>query len=341
MEQANQTNVPDLATTLVRTDVMLAALACTSKDESRYYLHGVYLHQVNGMVRTVATDGHRMFIYARPKAEGEELPDWLDAGVIIPADGLKPRLALLDSVAHVAFATDAPHVVLSDLSKTCSFRMAPIDGTFPDYQRILDETKALEPRELGELSSTAYNSAYLKGVGDLAKTLGPKDGTKSVRIFGGGDELSPSLITFPDCPGAILILMPIRAAQTIDRASVSVLAVAINGTVSALKAHRTRWADKLATAKAKKHNHDEIDAKIAEYDARIAKVIADCFPVALPAPSGEATEAATDGATETPAELAEASQASPYAIAGAIEPESNVVGFPAGLPAADYAPVVH
>jgi DNA polymerase-3 subunit beta len=107
-----------------------------STEETRYYLNGVYLHVATGeagpVLRCVATDGHRL---ARIDAE---LPAGADgmAGVIVPRKTVAELRKLLDdddaviavsvSETKVRFAT--PAIVLT--SKV-------IDGTFPDYSRVI------------------------------------------------------------------------------------------------------------------------------------------------------------------------------------------------------------
>jgi DNA polymerase-3 subunit beta len=107
-----------------------------STEETRYYLNGVYMHVATGeagpVLRCVATDGHRL---ARIDAE---LPAGADgmAGVIVPRKTVAELRKLLDdddaviavsvSETKVRFAT--PAIVLT--SKV-------IDGTFPDYSRVI------------------------------------------------------------------------------------------------------------------------------------------------------------------------------------------------------------
>lgn len=95
-----------------------------SNEATRYYLCGVHLHSTaEGGIRAVATDGHRL---AHNTASGmPQVP-----AVIIPAKtvGIVPA-GVVDvalSQNKVRFAT-ADTVIVSKL----------IDGTFPDYQRVI------------------------------------------------------------------------------------------------------------------------------------------------------------------------------------------------------------
>lgn len=94
-----------------------------SNEETRYYLNGVYLHAVDGKVVAVATDGHRL---ARHIGADANIP----AGIIIPRKtvGLIPKGEVVVDISDTKIRiTQDDTVVTSKL----------IDGTFPDYQRVI------------------------------------------------------------------------------------------------------------------------------------------------------------------------------------------------------------
>ncbi len=107
-----------------------------STEETRYYLNGIYFHvtegEVGGVLRAVATDGHRL---ARVETE---IPAGADGmpGVIIPRKSVAELRKLLD---------EGPEEVEVALSETrIQFRIGAvmltsklIDGTFPEYQRVI------------------------------------------------------------------------------------------------------------------------------------------------------------------------------------------------------------
>jgi DNA polymerase-3 subunit beta len=110
-----------------------------STEETRYYLNGVYLHEASNdsgdpVLRAVATDGHRLARIEMPLPSGASgMP-----GIIIPRKAVGELKKLTEentgeieislSESKIKFATD--NVVL--LSKL-------IDGTFPDYERVIPE----------------------------------------------------------------------------------------------------------------------------------------------------------------------------------------------------------
>jgi hypothetical protein len=272
-----------------------AALTCTQDDGGRYYLEGVYVHAVDSDYRVVGTDGHRMFVYSVPipRKEVDQQPAWLEKGVIIPREGLKERLALFaklkSSVVSLSYQIDAPWLSLADPLDQCTFKLQPVNGTFPAYQRSFDTLKVFEARAGGEeMTSVAYDASYLKGVGDLAKLLE----ADTVRVFGGGNSVDaedkaitdPTLIVFPEAPQAVLILMPKTTSQQLGFGAARVLSGAVAGSVAALRAHRTRWQnvidDPQSSARAKK----DAAAKVADYDRRIEAIAANAERPALPPP---------------------------------------------------------
>nr|WP_278377031.1 DNA polymerase III subunit beta [Brucella anthropi] len=96
---------------------------CISTDETRYYLNGVYLHAVEGRLVAVATDGHRLMRNTGPEGT-------MDYGVILPRKlvGLLPKGAVTVELSqNKVRVTSGSTVITSKL----------IDGTFPDYVRVI------------------------------------------------------------------------------------------------------------------------------------------------------------------------------------------------------------
>lgn len=126
-----------------------------STEETRYYLNGIYLHETESegarVLRAVATDGHRLARVEEPLPEGaEKIP-----GVIIPrktvlevrklADETTEPVTIALSETKIAFEFDAGRIKL--VSKL-------IDGTFPDYERVIprdnDKLLRVNKREFAE-----------------------------------------------------------------------------------------------------------------------------------------------------------------------------------------------
>ena len=107
-----------------------------STEETRYYLNGIYLHIADAgktsMLRAVATDGHRLAQAELPRPKGAEgMP-----GVIIPRKTVHELHRLIEESADtVNVAVSASKVRFEIGSVTLTSKL--IDGTFPDYGRVI------------------------------------------------------------------------------------------------------------------------------------------------------------------------------------------------------------
>ena len=124
-----------------------------SNEETRYYLNGIYFHASETsdvpMLRAVATDGHRLARVEIPLPEGaKDMPS-----IIIPRKAVVEIRKLIDDWS------DDIDVSLSD-AKIC-FSIGDIvlstkliDGTFPDYERVIpsgnDKTMHVDCKGLSE-----------------------------------------------------------------------------------------------------------------------------------------------------------------------------------------------
>src|SRR5262249_8307337 len=105
-----------------------------STEETRYYLNGLYLHVAdNSHLRGVATDGHRLAWLDLPMPAGaDEMP-----GIIVPAKTVAILIKLLKRRApetvSLRFSDRLIEILLPSLVLTAKL----IDGTFPDYVRIV------------------------------------------------------------------------------------------------------------------------------------------------------------------------------------------------------------
>ena len=107
-----------------------------STEETRYYLNGVYMHVAQGesgkVLRCVATDGHRLARIDAP------LPDSADdmPGVIVPRKTVNELHRLIadgDSVVRIGLSENKIRFAFGNIVLTSKL----IDGTFPDYERVI------------------------------------------------------------------------------------------------------------------------------------------------------------------------------------------------------------
>ena len=223
--------ISELETVKLPIPLVLAAASCSSTEETRYYRNGVFLHSKEGAVRIVATDGHRLFIAShKPELEeGQKLPSWLEDGIIVPNLMLKERLRLIGKVVEkfqtveVSYAAGAPKVLLSDIVGECTFKVQPVAGTFPDYQKLIGGfAGAFDPGSRSDFEPVGFQGPYLKAVGEIAKTLE----AGNVGIYASkADEAA--IVTFQGCPGVVLYLMPTRFDDVMPADTVRILQPAI------------------------------------------------------------------------------------------------------------------
>jgi DNA polymerase-3 subunit beta len=107
-----------------------------STEETRYYLNGIYVHAANSndvpMLRAVATDGHRLARMELPLPEGAAgMP-----GVIVPRKTVNELRKLLDEFEQdVAIALSDTKIRFTFGTTVLTSKL--IDGTFPDYDRVI------------------------------------------------------------------------------------------------------------------------------------------------------------------------------------------------------------
>ncbi|MDA1097488.1 MAG: DNA polymerase III subunit beta [Proteobacteria bacterium] len=105
-----------------------------STEETRYYLNGIYLHAPEDapVLRGVATDGHRLAHIEISLPEGAGgMP-----GVIMPRKAALEVHKLIEDgegVIEIALSDSKIRFSLGDIVLTSKL----IDGTFPDYQRVI------------------------------------------------------------------------------------------------------------------------------------------------------------------------------------------------------------
>jgi DNA polymerase-3 subunit beta len=101
-------------------------------QDVRYYLNGLSLETEENVIRTVATDGHRLAL-CKLDFEGGVLPA---SQVIIPRKGVLEILRLIeDNDLPVKIQIGGNHIRV--FSTDFIFTSKLVDGRFPDYRRVL------------------------------------------------------------------------------------------------------------------------------------------------------------------------------------------------------------
>jgi len=124
VQQTMEVPQPDLKRLLDRTHFSMA------QQDVRYYLNGMLLESDGKMLRTVATDGHRLAlceIDLPTKGKGQQ--------IIIPRKGVLELQRLLgsDGTLELTVGTNHIRVQIGDIRFTSKL----IDGRFPEYGRVI------------------------------------------------------------------------------------------------------------------------------------------------------------------------------------------------------------
>lgn len=127
-----------------------------STEETRYYLNGIFLHvsdEDQPVLRAAATDGHRLARFTLPRPDGAEgMPD-----VIVPRKAVAELRKLLEESldANVQIDLSASKIRFTmggEGGVVLTSKL--IDGTFPDYTRVIptgnDKLLRIDPRSFYE-----------------------------------------------------------------------------------------------------------------------------------------------------------------------------------------------
>ncbi len=106
-----------------------------AQQDVRYYLNGLMMEMSSSLLRSVATDGHRLAM--------KDITVDIDVNeesrqVIVPRKGIQELMRLLaDSDDEVAITVGSSHIRLEISDMTFTSKL--IDGRFPDYNRVMPE----------------------------------------------------------------------------------------------------------------------------------------------------------------------------------------------------------
>ncbi|MCB2081228.1 MAG: DNA polymerase III subunit beta [Rickettsiales bacterium] len=153
-----------------------------SLEETRYYLNGVYLHVAKNetgdeRLRAVATDGHRL---ARIEASVPEGAAGMP-GIIIPRKTVNELKKLVeDDDGNVQIALSDTKIRFQVGNRVLLSKL--IDGTFPDYERVIPK----ENDKILEMDAKLFSEAV-----DRVSTI-TMEKTKSIRVAVKGGAMTLS-----------------------------------------------------------------------------------------------------------------------------------------------------
>jgi DNA polymerase-3 subunit beta len=194
---------------IVEHSVIKSLLICVAKQDVRYYLKGVAVDaRANGDVVLVATDGHRMLAYPvavdniEALAPGEYIIPREALEAVKPAKVGRTTMPIQIDIITAPDTPDPERVGVTIKGKTTitvtgvtSAVTAPIDGTYPNWRRIVPASTS------GEIAQ--FNADYVASFGDICKLLGGKYGPY-INYNGTGAAIVTNL------GAAFGVLMPLR-----------------------------------------------------------------------------------------------------------------------------------
>lgn len=171
-----------------------------STEETRYYLNGIFLHVTDEdkpVLKAAATDGHRLARVTLPQPEGASgMPD-----IIIPRKCVAEIRKLLDENADNPVQIDLSASKIRFTMETAILTSKLIDGTFPDYNRVIptgnDKILKIDPKAFSQgvdrvaTIATERTRAVKMALGDDKITLSvtsPENGTAAEEVPGSYKE---------------------------------------------------------------------------------------------------------------------------------------------------------
>jgi DNA polymerase-3 subunit beta len=110
-------------------------LFAVATDQTRYYLNGIFLHNVDGGLAAVGTDGHRLCRVVIPGAAGLSQ----DTRLIVPRGAVKIIVKLLADKSCERIVLRRSATLLAVEAARFAFVSKLIDAEFPAYQRLIPQ----------------------------------------------------------------------------------------------------------------------------------------------------------------------------------------------------------
>ena len=179
-----------------------------SKEETRAYLNGVFCEPIaSGGVRMIATDGHTLLIAQDPKGECNK-PE------IVWMNGDLGKAIMAKNVDSLEIDGEVG-TIIDDKGKKSLALAEIVDGTFPDYQRVIpcnyrliDDEPVLSYQKVEALLKV--NTAVQRKLKDDSH-LGSSN--TAFGIFTVGDKNAPCVVTFNTKLDIFGIVMPMRGEE--------------------------------------------------------------------------------------------------------------------------------
>ncbi len=171
-----------------------------STEETRYYLNGIHWHGGgDNTLVAVATDGHRLARHVSNLPEPVDFP-----GIIVPRKTVESILKMLPDKGSVAIGI-APTRIVVTLEDGTVLVSKLIDGTYPDYQRVIPQ---------GNANRYLVDRASLLAAVDRVATISPAG--RAIKFSFGDGELALSVYNPDAGTGEDSISAAMEAGEPVD-----------------------------------------------------------------------------------------------------------------------------
>lgn len=171
-----------------------------STEETRYYLNGIHWHSDTGnRLVAVATDGHRLARHVSTLPEPVDFP-----GIIVPRKTVESILKMLPDKGAIAIGI-APTRIVVTLDDGTVLVSKLIDGTYPDYQRVIPQ---------GNANRYLVDRASLLAAVDRVATISPAG--RAIKFSFGDGELALSVHNPDAGTGEDSISAAMEAGEPVD-----------------------------------------------------------------------------------------------------------------------------
>jgi DNA polymerase-3 subunit beta len=119
-------------------DIINKTSHAISLDETRVYLNGIYMQEVDNRIRAVATDGHRLSLLETNTTTKQDLNSPLTSGIIIPRKGVFELKKIAESYPQkdLKISVDESFIYVNAHDKYfLSIRL--ISREYPKYQAVI------------------------------------------------------------------------------------------------------------------------------------------------------------------------------------------------------------